>query len=41
MTQEEIEELAKAMVKLIKTDPRVYGAIWDSACDCPNLVAQY
>lgn len=41
MSNEDIEELAKVLVKLIKSDPRVYAAIWAVACECPNLVVEY
>jgi len=35
------EELAKVLVELIKTNPHVQQALWDSVCGCPNLVVQY
>jgi len=40
MSPEETEELTQMLVKLIKTDPRVYGAIWECACQCPNVMVQ-
>ncbi len=41
MSQEETEELAKALVKLIRTNPIVQQAVMDCACSCPNLGVQY
>jgi len=41
MTQQEIEEFAEVVAKLIQTDPKVRQAIWDCACGCPNLVVEF
>jgi hypothetical protein len=41
MTQQEIEEFAKIVTKLIRDSPEVRQAIWDCACCCPNLVVEY
>ncbi|MFH1110751.1 MAG: hypothetical protein V1790_16375 [Planctomycetota bacterium] len=41
MTQQEIEEFAKIVAKLIQINAEVRQAIWDCACQCPNLVAEY
>lgn len=41
MTQEEMNELARALAKLIRTNPEVRQAVMDCACSCPNLVVQY
>ncbi|MEK6677575.1 MAG: hypothetical protein AABZ47_18220 [Planctomycetota bacterium] len=40
MTQIEVEEIAKVVAKLIQKDPAVRQAIWDCACQCPNLVVE-
>jgi len=41
MTQQEIEEFAKLITKLIRNSTEVRQAIWDCACQCPNLVVEY
>ena len=41
MTQEEMEEFAKVISKLIRESAEVRQAIWDSACQCPNLTVEY
>jgi len=41
MTQQEIEEFAKAVAKAIRTSPEVRQAVWDCACQCPNLTVEY
>jgi hypothetical protein len=37
MTEQDKQELAKAIVELISKDERVRQAVWDCACCCPNL----
>lgn len=41
MTQQEIEEFAKIVAKLIQSNGEVRQAIWDCACQCPNLTVEY
>ena len=41
MTQQGIEEFAKLITKLIRDSTEVRQAIWDCACRCPNLIAEY
>lgn len=41
MNEQQKEELVKVLVELIRQNPKVYTAIWDTACGCPNLVVQY
>ena len=41
MTQQEIEELARSVAKLIRNSADVRQAIWDCACQCPNLTVEY
>jgi len=41
MTQQEIEEFAKVITKLIRESAEVRQAIWDCACQCPNLTVEY
>ena len=41
MTQEEMEELAKVISKLIRERADVRQAVWDCACQCPNLIVEY
>ena len=35
------EQLAKVMIELIKSDPKVISALYNVMCKCPNLVVQY
>ena len=35
------QAIAKVLVELIRTNPRVRGELCDCACQCPNLVVQY
>ncbi|MFH1108301.1 MAG: hypothetical protein V1790_03755 [Planctomycetota bacterium] len=41
MTQQEMGEFAKVISKLIRESAGVRQAIWDCACQCPNLVVEY
>ena len=41
MNEEDKEELAKALVELIRKNPRVRGALWDCTCACPNVMVEY
>jgi hypothetical protein len=41
MAPQQIEELAKTLATLIRTDREVRKAVMDVACACPNLVVQY
>jgi hypothetical protein len=41
MSEDEIEEFAKAVAKAIRTSPEVRQAVWDCACRCPNLVVEF
>lgn len=41
MTQQEIEELAQTVARLISNSAEVRQAIWDCACQCPNLVVEF
>jgi len=41
MTQAEMEEFAKVVAKLIRESAEVRQAIWDCACQCPNLTVEY
>jgi len=41
MTQQEIEELARTVAKLIRDNAEVRQAIWDCVCGCPNLIVEY
>ena len=35
------EELAEAVAQLIKQHPKVVSAVWECACQCPNLEVVY
>lgn len=41
MSEQDKEELARAIVELIRTNHNVRCALWDSVCSCPNIVIQY
>ena len=41
MSEQDKEELARAIVELIRTNPKVRFALWDSVCSCPNVVVEY
>ncbi len=35
------EQLAKLMIELINSDPKVISALYNTMCKCPNLAVQY
>ena len=35
------EQLAEVMVELIKSNPKVISALYNTMCKCPNMVVQY
>ena len=35
------EQLAEVLVELIKSDPKVISALYNTMCKCPYLVVQY
>jgi len=41
MTQQEIEEVEKLVAKVIRNSAEVRQAIWDCACQCPNLTVEF
>ena len=41
MTQQEMEEFAKVIAKLIRESAEVRQAVWDCACGCPNLTVEF
>jgi hypothetical protein len=41
MSGAEFEEFAKVVAKLIQPNAEVRQAIWDCACQFPNLVVEY
>ena len=41
MTEQDKQELAKAIVELLCKDGQVRQAVWDCAYCCPNLTVQY
>ena len=41
MSEQEKQALADALAELIRTNGKVRSAIFDAACQCPNLVVEY
>jgi len=41
MSEEEFAKFAKTVSSVIRNSAEVRQAIWDCACQCPNLVVEY
>ena len=41
MSENERNELAKAVAELIREDGVVRSALFDAVCSCPNLIVQH
>ena len=41
MTEQDKQDLAKAIVELIRTDGQIRSAVIDLVCSCPNIMVEY
>ena len=41
MSEQEKEQLAKAIVELLRTNGQVRSAVFDLVCSCPNVMVEY
>jgi hypothetical protein len=41
MSEQEKQELAKAIVELIRTDSQIQSAVINLVCSCPNIMLEY
>lgn len=41
MSEQEKEQLAEAIVELLRTNGQVRSAVFDLVCSCPNIMVEY